>query len=316
MNRFFSHRTALFLTGLLLGFSPLPALAQMQKEQVSGAGTFKEAAPPLMQIQNASGQPVVIHLNEIKPQDLSFTGAADASFLKVGMCVQFSALVNKRMQVTEPVADVTVFVPREGQELSIAADNVGGGVGAGDLFNESKEKEEVKKPVKGKKPIKADMAVAYRVAGEITKITKAGEMTITADGVSVKAKLADKAKISLDMASLDYAVAGDKVEYKGWCYKEHPEEVWVHKLEISAAKPLEDEGKKKITKTDKTGKKEMTKEGKEKEAKGKDAKGGEKEADKKDDEKKPDDAKKPVAKKAVEKQASEKKPAAKSDDEK
>jgi len=57
-----------------------------------------------------------------------------------------------------------------------------------------------------------DEDTVYRVGGQVSKISRLGELTISAGGTSVKAKLAEDAKISVNMGDLAYLQAGDKIE--------------------------------------------------------------------------------------------------------
>ena len=264
--------------GLIL---PVIALGQdLEKEQFNASGTFKGiAAPGVLQMASGEGDMWLVKV-EAKPQDITFSGTAEKSFLRTGMFVEFRAAVSKRGTIAEPVAMLTVFTPSDGRPPGILPDGDLGGGGNG-LFGEEK-KEEPKERKAAAKP-KADDTV-YRVAGAISKIGRGGDITVSAGGAQVKANLAEECKISVDLNDLSFISAGDKVTVGGWFYKVRPLERVVNKVEVIAANPLTDGSKKKPAKAAKP----------EKGAKGAKGEKGDKPADeeKKDDkatgEKEPD----------------------------
>ncbi|MCE9524422.1 MAG: hypothetical protein K8R36_00040 [Planctomycetales bacterium] len=185
------------IAGLLLS---LPARGQnLEREQLNVAGTLKGVAPGVIQVE-ASEKEVWLLKLEAKPEDVNFSGSAEKSFLQPGMFLEFRAQVNKRGMVLEPVATLAVFTPSEARAPGVQADgDLGGGGGA--LFNEGKEGKGEKKPeAKEKKAPKAkgDDTV-YLVRGAVSKIGRAGDVTVSAGGAQVKFNLAEDCKISVEV---------------------------------------------------------------------------------------------------------------------
>ncbi|MFN0019811.1 MAG: hypothetical protein ACKVP0_16260 [Pirellulaceae bacterium] len=231
---------------LIAGLLPsLSALGQnLEREQLNVAGTLKGVAPGAIQVE-VSEKEVWILKVEAKPEDVTFSGTAEKSFLQPGMFLEFRSPVNKRGMVLEPVANLIVFTPSEARLPGVQADgDLGGGA---PVFKEEKgEKKPDPKEKKAAKP-KADDTV-YLVRGAITKVGRGGDITVSADGAQVKFNLAEDCKISVEVNELSFVAPGDKVTVQGWYIKDQPGEGAASKIEVSAAKPLTSGVKKKPTK--------------------------------------------------------------------
>jgi hypothetical protein len=272
-------------------FTSCPALGQnLERKPLNVAGTLKGVAPGVIQVE-ASEKEVWLLKVEAKPEDVSFTGSAEKSFLQPGMFLEFRSPVNKRGMVLEPIASLTVFTPSEARAPGVQADgDLGGGGGA--LFNEGKEEKKGEAKEKKAPKGKGDDTV-YLVRGAISKIGRAGDVTVSAAGAQVKFNLAEDCKISVEVNELSYVALGDKVTVQGWYIEDQPGQGAASKIEVSAAKPLTSGVKKKPTKPVKEAKTPA------KGAKG--AKGAKEDKEEKPSEEKKDEAKKEEDKKGTEK---------------
>ena len=232
----------LFLFALfaaLLG--SVTAFAQdLTPEPLKLSGTMKGAAPGVIQVATEAGDMWLLKI-EARPQDVTFAGTAEKSFLRTGMFVEFRAQVSKRGVVAEPVANLVVFTPSDARPPGVDADNVGGA--GGDLFTEPKE-EKKPDPKEKKARAKTDDTV-YRVAGAISKVGRGGDITVSAGGAQVKFNLAEDCKISVEINDLSFVSPGDKVNVEGRFIKARPGEGTAQQIEVTAAKPLTDGSKKK-----------------------------------------------------------------------
>ena len=220
------------VAGLLLS---APASSQdLEREPLNISGTVKGVGPGALQVSVTEKEVWVVSVDpNIKPQDVTFTGTAEKSFLQPGMFLEFRAQVNKRGTVLEPVATLTVFTPSEARQPGLLSD---GDLGGGD----PKEKKTAK--------AKAEDAV-YLVKGAITKVGRGGDITVSAGGAQVKFNLAEECKISVDLNDLSFVAPGDKVTAQGWFYKDRPGEgVANNRIEVTAEKPLTSGVKKKPAK--------------------------------------------------------------------
>ena len=250
MRRSFLVPFALF-TAL---FASIPAFGQnLEHEQLNATGTVKGVVPGAIQVAVTEKEVWLIKVDpNIKPQDVMFSGTAEKTFLRTGMFIEFRAQVSKRGTVMEPVASLTVFTPSDARPAGIDPDGAADS-GAGALFGEGKEenKGEKKKPEPKEKKAAAKPKgddTLYRVAGAISKIGRAGDVTVSAGGAQVKFNLAEECKISVDTNDLSFVSSGDKVTVQGWFYKGQPGEGVAQKVEVTASKPLTDGSKKKPTK--------------------------------------------------------------------
>jgi hypothetical protein len=213
----------------------------VQREGLNASGVLKSARGPVLQIQTDEGDNWVVQVQPNRPWDISFTGAAEPSWLRPGMLVQFSSRLGKRGQAEDPITQLTVFTMKEGYQLGVLSDSaIGGGENpSAGLFDDPAEK-----PKEKKTKVKTDENTVYRIAGQITKISRTGELTINAGGTTVKADLADDARISVDVSDLSYAVPGDKVELRGWYVAGQKGQGYATEVRVSAAQPLEGPKKK------------------------------------------------------------------------
>jgi len=212
-----------------------PQQPNIPRENLSASGVLKGARGQVLQMQTDAGQNWVIQVQPNRPSDVTFTGAAEPAWVRPGMLVQFSSKLSKRGQADEPITQLTVFTMKEGYQLGVLSDTaIGGGEGASSgLFEEPMEK-----PKEKKAKVKVDENTVYRVAGQITKISRTGEMTINAAGTTVKAELAEDAKVSVDVNDLAYAMPGDKVEVRGWYVAGQTGQAVGNQVSVSAAQPL------------------------------------------------------------------------------
>lgn len=234
---------ALAMASLLVGsaVAQQPGAPQVPREQLRTTGKVLGMRGPLMQLENSEGEKWVLQI-EANVQNLSFTGSAEPGFLRPGMMVRFNAKINKRGDATEVIDQLILFTPRPGFELGVISTTDLGGGASNELFAGG---EEAPKPA----PVpKTTEIPTYQVSGQITKISRSGEMTIAAGSVAVKAKLDPDAKVSVDMADLSLVRPGDEATIEGWYITGRKGQGWANRVSISAKEPLADP-KKKVRKT-------------------------------------------------------------------
>jgi hypothetical protein len=236
----------------------VPGLPMLQKVEVDGGGTVKQVARGVMHVVSEEGEQWLVRV-DARPQDITYMATADASFVKPRMFVRFTSKLSKRGQATEPVTSLTIFTPREGYDVGVRpeagdASDVGEGAEAGDsdegggtpsaaeLFGGG---EGAEKKAKAKADAAPDENTDYLVSGQVTKISRTGEMTIAARKATVKADLSEDAEVSLDMGNLSLLRPGDKVEFHGWHLPNQKGQAIATKVTATAAQPLSGNGKKK-----------------------------------------------------------------------
>lgn len=227
----------------IVAFSFLPMVAygqlgqqqQPKTENLNTTGTIKGMRGGVLLVAGDAGEQWLVQLRA-RPQDVTFTGAAEPAFLKPGMLVQFTGKFNKRGQCVEPVGALTIFTVREGYAVGIAPEGAGGIEGTKGLFGDAQEE---------KPAAKKDEIVTYRVAGQLAKLSRTGEMTINAGGTSIKADLAENATVSVDVNNLSFVREGDAIELRGQYYPAQKGQAWATWVSISAKEPLADASAKK-----------------------------------------------------------------------
>jgi hypothetical protein len=219
-----------------------PPQVEIPREGLQCTGTVKQVGRGVIGLQTEAGDQWLVQV-EARPQDLSFTGSADATFVKPGMWIRFTTKLTRRGDAQEPIATAEIYTPREGFGVGVypeGADAGGGGEG-GALFapaGEEKPKPEPKAKVR-------EEDIVYRVGGQVSRISRLGELTINAGGTSVKATLAEDAKISIDVADLSFLRVGDSIEVRGWYPAGTKGRAIANQVTASSAEPLSDPSKKK-----------------------------------------------------------------------
>jgi hypothetical protein len=216
---------------------------EVPRENMEASGTVKGIQRGVIHLVTDAGDQWLVQVQAARPQDISFTGTAESDFIKPGMWVRFQTKLSRRGDAAEPVDSLEIFTPREGYEPGLYADLPTGGSNAAELFSDAPKPET--KPKKSKAKTKPDEDTVYTVAGQVGKVSRLGELTISAGGTSVKAKLADEAKVRLDMGDLTFLQAGDKIEIRGWHPAGQKGQAVATQVTASAANPLADPSKKK-----------------------------------------------------------------------
>lgn len=209
---------------------------QIPRDDLETSGVIKGMAGGAIHLQTTDGEQWQV-LVEARPQDVSFTGSAFAGFVRPGMVVSFSAALDKRGEADDPVTAISIVTIREGVPFGVSNDAGGGGAAA--LFESKPEPAAQPKGKKEPNPV-------YKVTGQLTKLSRSGEMTINCGNATVKADLAKDAKVAIDVADLSFARVGDKIDVRGWYPKGVKGQAIVNRVSISSATPLGEEPKKRV----------------------------------------------------------------------
>ena len=229
-------------TLLLLALGSCLVFGQDQpRENLSARGTFRGGFAGGFVFASDSNETWKVKLPQ-KASEVSFSGTAESTFLRAGMKVTFSALMNKKGVVKEPVTALAVFTPQEAKDIGVWPEGVGEGAPnpLEGLFSPREVKEEPK--TKGKKPVVEDQVC--RVGGTL-KSFKGNRLVVVAGRTEVKCELAENAKIRVSTSDLSFVQVGDKVEVEGWYYANAKQAgLWANSVSITAANPLVGEKKK------------------------------------------------------------------------
>ena len=221
-----------------------PQQPQVPRTQLQCEGTVKQLSPAGIGLEAGEGGQWIVQLDP-SARNISYSGTGDGTIIKAGQWVRFSTRLTRRGQTAEPVASLTIFTPGQMDFIGVASEASlagGGRVGnEGGLF-EDKKPEEATKPKP--KEIKEDENTVYQVAGQISKISRLGELTINAGGTPIKADLAENAKVSIAVADLGWLQVGDKVEMRGWHITGQKGAAWATQLTATGSQPLTDPKKK------------------------------------------------------------------------
>lgn len=205
---------------------------QQQREQGRWTGKLKGiGAGGVLQVESDKGEQWLVAL-ERRPQEVSFQGSATPAFLRPGMLVQFTAMIDKKGEAQEPLGEIKVISPRTGIQIGLQA---GGNLGAG-LFNSNDDDANKKK-----KKVRSDTA-SYLVTGTLRSI-KDRKMYIAA-GATIKAEVADNSRVNFDITDFSLAREGDSVEIQGWRYPNQANQLYASRLTIIADKLLDPDEKK------------------------------------------------------------------------
>jgi hypothetical protein len=226
---------------LLLALAPLSYSQEQPRENLSAKGTFRGGFSGGFAFASDSNETWKVKLPP-KASEISFSANAEPSFLRPGMKVTFSAVINKKGVAKEPVSALTVFTPQEPKDIGVWPEGAGESAPnpLENLFSPKEIKQEPK--AKGKKPVIEDQVC--RVGGTL-KSFKGDRLVVVAGRMEVKCQLTENAKIRVATSDLSFVQLGDKVEVEGWYYANAKQAgLWANSVSITAANPLTGEKKK------------------------------------------------------------------------
>ncbi|MDX1947172.1 MAG: hypothetical protein SFU86_17360 [Pirellulaceae bacterium] len=225
-----------------------PQQPQVPRTNLQCEGTVKQLSPAGIGLDAGEGGQWLVQLDP-SAREISYSGSGDGTIVKPGQWVRFSTKLTRRGSTVEPVASLAIFTPGQmdfigvASEASLAASSGGGAAaGAGELFSDTKKPEE--KPKAKPKEVKEDENTIYQVAGQISRISRLGELSINAGGTTIKAELAEPAKVSIAVSDLSWLQVGDKVEMRGWHVTGQKGAAWATQISASGSQPLTDLKKK------------------------------------------------------------------------
>ncbi len=173
-------------------------LQQPQHQQQTLSGTIEDIGSHGMVVDAMGAKWNVAPDKQCK---IEVTGSGDASLLKPGMLVRFSADVDKKTgKASAPVSEVEVTSP---QNVMAAEHPRGQAAGSHTAL---------------KKPVPAAATGPAAVVGTIKSIS-GNEITVEAPGGSVKADLSPKVSVKIDSSDPKLAQVGAKVEVQGYVVK-------------------------------------------------------------------------------------------------
>jgi hypothetical protein len=182
------------------------------REPAQGGGTIKGATPGGLEVHASGGDRYLVQI-EPQARAIEYLATAEPSWLVPGMLVRFTATVDRRGKIQEPIDQLEVITLREGIQLGVVSD-MGDGGGLGDegagLFQEAKPEKKEKK----KAPPPKDSGT-WTFVGRLTE-TKNGRVAIAVPGKVLKGELAENAKISVDYGNLSLVKPGDQITFQGW----------------------------------------------------------------------------------------------------
>ncbi len=197
-----------------------PAQQQLQQPQHQPqmlSGTIEEIGTHGMVVDSMGSK---WNVAPDKMCKIEVTGSGDASLLKPGMLVRFSADVDKKTgKASAPVSEVEVTSP---QNIMAAEHSRGQAAGTHTAL---------------KKSAPAATAGPAAVVGTIKSIS-GNEITVEGPGGLVKADLGPKASVKIDSSDPKLAQVGAKVEVQGYLVKA-PNVVAAQAIRITLAGPGE-----------------------------------------------------------------------------
>ncbi|MCC9607582.1 hypothetical protein LOC68_12020 [Blastopirellula sp. JC732] len=205
-------RTVPFLTVALFLCASSVLLAQnKERQKFTIKGEIVGMQGNVLQAKASDGAQWLLKV-EVKPEDMQLSGTAEKGWLAPGMFVSFTGKFDGRGNSQEPIAEVTVFTPREGTPLGVTEEASLGGVG--NLFGGDGGEE-------GSKPRKkaADEISTYSVNGRVSGVSRDGKLNVVAGGTRLTIELADETEVKVVVSDPRLIRPGDKFEADGWYYQ-------------------------------------------------------------------------------------------------
>ncbi len=209
--------------------------AQLKQEQLKLDGTVEGMQGNLLYVVGDDGNKWIVQMpNMRRPnrgggrqpnrgQAVSYTGSADPAWLRPGMLVRFSALIDKKGEAVEPIRELGVVTLRADIQLGITQDapaDVGGFFGEAELTD----------------PKKKDVA-SYTVVGTLGSLKK-GKFIVATTGAAIKGELDENVRVYVDVEDYSLMRPGDKVEVNGWYYQGQEGKAQARRVKITGTEPL------------------------------------------------------------------------------
>lgn len=209
------------------------------REPAQGGGTIKGASPGGLEVHASGGDRYLV---QIEPQArmIEYLATAEPNWLAPGMLVRFTATVDRRGKIQEPIGQLEVITLREGVQIGVVTDMGDGGVGeeGAALFQDAKPEKKEKK----KAPPKD--SGTWTFVGRLTE-AKNGRVSIAIPGKVLKGELAEGAKISVDYGNLSLVKPGDQITFQGWSPVGRKQFVMANTITVTAPEKLVGATKKK-----------------------------------------------------------------------
>jgi hypothetical protein len=195
-----------------------------REEPLNLSGTVVAAQAGMIQVASATGETWYLRTDPQRTK-IQVTGTAEPEFLQPGLFVRFTGVLTKRGQCQDPVGELTICTPSKDSPVGVYPES-----GMGPAEEKS-----------AKKPARPAAGASSVVVGQIRSV-KLGKLVVAAGGTSVKADLADGAKIAVDSADVSLARKGDKIEATGVAFRRpqagQPGAALVQSVKITLAEPL------------------------------------------------------------------------------
>lgn len=181
----------------------------------SGKGTLDGTTRGYIKMTDSSGTPYLVKI--LDTAKITVVGTAEPGFLKPGLIVRMTAELNSKGIAQSELTEISIIELSDLINFTLQAD-----LAPGEDINDQKG------------------PVNYLVIGRV-KSFKNGQLQVVAPGKVIKAKLAEDAKINVDVTDYSWAQEGDVVSVDGKLYM--PGQVIADKVQIEMAKPLAPKGK-------------------------------------------------------------------------
>ena len=195
------------------------------RENVMGKGVVKGVRPGVLAILTEQGEQVLVKVPD-RPQDVSFVGSANSSWLRPGMLVKFKNTFAAKGKPVATVRQLEVISLRAETQLGLIPDSQLGGGAAGLFSNDEPAKKQ-----------SSPETMSFTVAGTLRGF-KDGNILVVAGGTPVQSQLDAKATISVDVSDYSLAREGDSVQFNGWFYLGQRDRVFSNRLTISTPQKL------------------------------------------------------------------------------
>jgi|GEM_PF-5974300 len=210
---------------LLLAAGASRAAVQAQElRPVDMKGTIEGLNQGILSLK-CEDKPVYLKIDP-RTTRVECNGTAEVSYLRPGVMIRFRGEFDKRGTAKEDIDKLSIITTSDVLQPGVTSDEIGG---------------DDEKPRKKQKPKEDEEGASMQVIGQIKQI-KDGLMQVQAGSRTVRAKIAEDAKIDVDVDDYTMAEAGDEIQFKGRMVPpqgpDMPSQVFGDEVTITFAKPL------------------------------------------------------------------------------
>jgi hypothetical protein len=199
-------------------------------ETIQAKGKIRAMQGEVIQVANEELKQQWLVKMPREPAGIRVSGTARPTYLQPGMMVRFSGQFDSKGNSHAPIEKLEVFTPKPVKEGMLPDQQQFG------IFPEAVFGAKMLEDATASGQPKTEIA-PFVVSGQLRGFRK-GELFVAAGAALVRASLAEKAEIFVDVPDYRWVRVGDEIEVNGWSYPHLMTHVVATRVSIKASQPF------------------------------------------------------------------------------